>query len=275
MQPLLFDMAMPDVPETVGRADVGKARARHLLTPGKGRLASYDFVINPYVGCSFGCSYCYAAFFVEGTKRDTWGSWVETKEDATGSIRPAMVRGKSIYLSSATDAYQPLEEKVRFTRAIVDVLARSQARLVVQTRSPLVTRDIDLFRKFDHVRVNVSITTDDDNVRKRYEPNCASIERRIAAVQQLVEAGIKVNVCISPMLPMSDPIAFAQRIQDIGVHALTTSYFHDDVRSYAANTREMARNLAAEDDWNESRFQFARFQIRSIFPDDRRAFSPE
>jgi len=275
MQMALFELPTVKVPDRIGRAGVAKARSRSVLTPGRGRLAAYDYAINPYIGCAFGCSYCYAAFFVEGPKRDCWGEWVEAKTGAIGSFGPGEVRDKRIYMSSATDPYQPLEDQMRLTRQILEVLVAGQARLVVQTRSPLVTRDIDLLRELRHVRVNLSITTDDDEVRRRYEPSCASIERRLEAAQRLIDAEIKVNVCISPMLPMRYPAGFADRLQAMGVNAVTTSFFHDDAGDYAAGTRPEARRMAAEDRWGEAEFRAARSVIHRRFPDSGRAFAPE
>ncbi|MGM3366965.1 SPL family radical SAM protein, partial [Escherichia coli] len=91
----------------------------------------------------------------------------------------------------ATDPYQPLEAKVELTREILKLLSQPehQPTLVIQTRSPLVTRDIDLFRRFENLRVNLSITTDSDLVRRDFEPGCSSIERRLEAARELVAAG--------------------------------------------------------------------------------------
>ena len=85
-------------------------------------------------------------------------------------------------MSSATDPYQPIEAKLELTRSLLPILAQRGARLSVLSRSPMVTRDIDLFREFDDVNITLSITTDSDDVRKRFEPQCASIERRFAAI---------------------------------------------------------------------------------------------
>jgi DNA repair photolyase len=239
----------------------------HILTPGKGRTGDYDFTLNPYRGCSFGCSYCYAAFFVaDEERRQGWGKWVEVKVRAAEALRRHDLRGKRIYMSTVTDPYQPIEAETELTRSVLSVLLESQARVVVQTRSPLVTRDIDLFRQFDHLRVNVSITTDCDEVRKQYEPGCASIERRLEAVQTLKAAGVKVGVCVAPMLPLRDPSAFGRRLGEIGPELVTSVWFRESTRPFASSTREGAVSLAQEHGWTREGYDLALAELRRACP---------
>jgi len=261
IQPTLFDTG---VPSRVGAAAVSESDSRHILTPGNGRTSAYDFSLNPYRGCSFGCAYCYAAFFVpdEG-QRDSWGQWVEARTRSVDVLRSKDLNGKRLYMSSVTDPYQPVEAKLELTRAVVEELLRQRARLVVQTRSPLVPRDIDLFRQFEHVRVNVSITTDDDAVRRQFEPTCSSIERRLEAIEALKAAGLRVAVCVCPMLPMNDPEAFGRRLDRIGVDAVTASWFHHSDRPFAAGTRPGAKSLANDLEWTRPAYERARDALRS------------
>ena len=110
--------------------------------------------LNPYSGCSFGCSYCYAAFFSrDQAQQDNWGLWVNAKQNAAQLIedlKPGELDGKRIYMSSVTDPYQPLEQRILLTQQILEKLAgRHRPKLVVQTRSPLVTRDIPLFQEIE------------------------------------------------------------------------------------------------------------------------------
>ena len=90
----------------------------------------YDYTLNPYSGCSFGCTYCYAAFFSRDTeKRDNWGYWVNVKENAVELLQKRLKRtpdaldGKLIYMSSVTDPYQPVERELKLTRRILEVMA--------------------------------------------------------------------------------------------------------------------------------------------------------
>jgi DNA repair photolyase len=257
MQLPLFDAGdRVQLPQTIGRAEVIESQSLNLLTPGKARTGDFHYTLNPYRGCSFDCSYCYAPAFVpDQERRGAWGLWVEAKVRAVEALAKKDLRGKNIFMSSVTDPYQPLEQKIELTRGIVQELLRQQARLVVQTRSPIVLRDIDLFVRFDSIRVNVSITTDDESVRKRFEPSCASIERRLETVRQLKAAGLKTAICVSPMLPMRDPEGFARTIASIGPDRVTTAYFNLSDKAFASDTRQLGLDIAEEYGWNRDAYE--------------------
>ena len=280
MQSSLFDEAS-QLPSRVGRAEVGERPAASIFTRGKGRTAAYDWTLNPYTGCGFACSYCYAAFFVaDDDRRERWGEWVDVKTRAEREILSKRgLRGAKVHMSSATDPYQPVEAKIGHTRRIVELLADPirQPRLIVQTRSPLASRDIDLFRRFARLRVNMSITTDDDATRKRFEPWCASIDRRFAAIEEIAAAGIPVAVCISPMLPITDPEAFARRLASIGAVGYVASPFHPGTQPFAAGTREGARSLLAQIGWTNADHRATVEAMRCVLPtldSDHNAFAP-
>ena len=102
----------------------------------------------------------------------------------------------------------------------------------------------------------MSITTDSDAVRREYEPSCASIERRLEAVEALKRSGIRVSVCVCPMLPMEHPERFGQLLDRIGVDAVAASYFHrSDRDGFTANTRAGAFELAQRHGWTHERFR--------------------
>ena len=267
LQPRLFEES-PALPHQLGQVQVAENESTRLLTVCKGMLSEYDFSINPYRGCGFGCSYCYAAFFEpDPAKRATWGKWVEAKSLAVGSLRRVPLLGKKLYMSSVTDPYQPVEAHAEITRSILEALIPKRPRLTIQTRGPMVTRDIDLLSKFEHIRVNFSITTDDDQVRKVYEPACASIEKRLEAVERLVAAGIAVQVCVSPMLPMHDPEAFGKRLSAMGVTGVSASSFHTIKGDFAAGTREGALSISAAMDWGPREFRQTVQALRLGYPE--------
>jgi DNA repair photolyase len=183
-------------------------QARSVLTQqSKHSSIPFDYSINPYRGCLFGCRYCYASKFVhdDADKKAEWGQWVEVKANAVDALQreSQKIYGKTVFFSSATDPYQPIERKLELTRALLEVLLFSfPRRLHIQTRSPLVVRDIDLFQKFgDTLRVGISIPTDSEVVRKAFEPRAPSIPRRLAAARQLKEAGIRTTASVAPLLP--------------------------------------------------------------------------
>lgn len=253
-------------PRTLGRAAVRYADATAILTRPSGRLAGLDFALNPYQGCTFACSYCYAAFFVaDEADREAWGSWVRVKTNAVEQLRRSRhdLRGRTVLMSSATDPYQPIERRLELVRALLPILARRGARLTVQTRSPLVTRDIDLLRRFDRPRVNLSITTDDEEVRKRFEPQCASIDQRLEAAARLVEAGIETGVRAGPLLPLRDPEAFARRLHATGARIAGIGRFHETTGPFAAGTRSEGLAIAAEIGWTAERQATAAARLRA------------
>src|SRR5438093_4716505 len=145
---------------SLGKTEVLYKMASSILSPASGFLETYDFTLNPYSGCSFGCTYCYAAFFARLEEHhQNWGYWVHVKENALQLLikfRKKPLQGKRIYMSSVTDPYQPVEKELELTRSLLKELADyHQPRLVIQTRSPLATRDIDLLKRFETLQVNM------------------------------------------------------------------------------------------------------------------------
>ena len=269
----LFDeFSGPRVPDAIGRIKVGVRERSNVLAKAGAQYLGCDYTLNPYVGCGFGCSYCYAAFFVADEQmRADWGRWVDVKLDAERQIAKADLNGTKIMMSSATDPYQPLESKVGLTRRIVELLSdpKRQPKLRVQTRSPIVARDIDLFKRFESIRVNMSITTDCDEIRKRFEPSCASIEQRFEAISKVAAAGVPVGISICPMLPIVDPEQFGKRIAAIKPTLVFSGMFHQTKRDFQANTGQPALDLAKELGWNEKRYWEMVQVLRKHLPDLR------
>ncbi|MDE2746234.1 MAG: radical SAM protein [Chloroflexota bacterium] len=233
--------------------------ASQILTPGAGYLGEYDYSLNPYVGCSFGCSYCYAAFFAPPEQQASWGDWVRVKQNAAlklSRIRRSLA-GKTIYLSSATDPYQPIERRLQLTRSLLPILAEKGAHLVVQTRSPLVTRDIDLLQRFDRACVNFSITTDSEAVRRAFEPRNPPIQDRLQAAREIAEAGIPVAITMTPLLPVVDVVAFAERVSEAGARRFVIDRFAETSGHFRAGTGETAQCLAEQFGWSGDRFREA------------------
>jgi hypothetical protein len=135
------------------------------------------------------------------------------------------------------------------TRGILEALVPHQPRLVVQTRGPLVIRDIDLLTQFESVRVNLSIPTDSERVRQQFEPKAPPLERRWEAARELRAAGVPVGVCITPTLPIEDVDGFARRVAAFRPDVLVCQDFHDADGKFGADTGEDALRLLAEIGW--------------------------
>lgn len=267
MQPSLFSISV--APPMVGRASIGERERAKALIPGTGKIKGFDYALNPYIGCGFGCTYCYAQFFVaDEAKRAAWGTWVDVKSGVVTEVMRADLKGKLVLMSSATDPYQPLEAKTELTREVLKALTlpHRQPRLIVQTRSPLVVRDIDLLWKFAQVRVNLSITTDDDGIRKEFEPNCASIDRRFEALEKVKAAGIPIGVSISPILPIRDLAGFARRLRKLNPDKGFTQVFHETEQPFASNTPRWVIEKARAMGWGPNEEADARRYLAEQVP---------
>ena len=243
------------LPNQIGPTQVTYRQARDILTKTSGFINAYDFTLNPYSGCSFGCSYCYAAFFTrDQAQQDNWGLWVNAKQNAAQLIedlKPGELDGKRIYMSTVTDPYQPLEQKILLTQQILEKLASHHSpKLVVQTRSPLVTRDIPLFQEIEQrggrVQVNMTVTTDDEDVRKTFEPGCPSNPARLKAIRQIQTAGIQSCITMTPLLLVRDANAFCDNLLATGVKRFIAQTFHFETGEFVAQTRKQAFEIMAE-----------------------------
>ncbi|MBS3056174.1 MAG: radical SAM protein [Candidatus Aenigmarchaeota archaeon] len=181
---------------------IREIRAKSIIT--KSNLPDADYVINPYIGCMHSCLYCYARFMKRFTGHiESWGKFVDVKINASDLIPAKTTKycGKSIFLSSVTDPYLPLERKYKLTRKILEKLIPLQPNLSVLTKSDLVLHDIDLFRQFKRCDVGITITTLNDNLRKEIEPFASPVQDRINALKKLKDSGIRTYVFIGPILP--------------------------------------------------------------------------
>jgi DNA repair photolyase len=198
-----------------------------------------SYCLNPYTGCVHGCLYCYAEFMKKYTGHtEPWGSFVDIKANAPEVLQRQLRRAEKgrVLVSSVTDPYQPLEAKTRLTRRCLEVLLEHQFPVDILTKSPLVTRDIDLFRKFKDIEVGLTITTDMEKVRKVFEPHAPPIGARLGALRALHKACIGTYVFIGPLLPM-DPEALAEAIRPYAGSVLI------DRMNYQSKTRGLFERM--------------------------------
>jgi DNA repair photolyase len=167
----------------------------------------HDYVVNPYVGCQHACSYCYARFMKRFTgHKEPWGDFVDVKINAPELLQVEILKKKrgTVWVSGVCDPYQPLEAKYKITRACLQILAQNDWPVVVQTRSPLVLRDLDILRSGKNFEVGLSIPTANDNIRKIFEPCAPVIKERLRALEELHLEGIRTYAMIAPMLPEAE-----------------------------------------------------------------------
>jgi len=225
----------------------------------RSRIPGVEYVINPYTGCGHGCRYCYAVFmrkYSRAHRTAAWGRFVEVKTNIAEVLRRELARKRrtgTAMLSSVCDPYQPVERRYRLTRQCIEALRENGWRIEILTRSPLVTRDIDLLASCIEASVGFSIPTDDDRVRQILEPTSPPIDSRIRALQQVHEAGIRTWVFVAPILPMN-PARLADRIRPhIDSALLDPLHYRGQVAAlfrrhgwHEALTDDYARRTAAE-----------------------------
>jgi DNA repair photolyase len=179
----------------------------------KSGLPGSDWVINPYNGCLFGCMYCYAAQIARWKHpNEEWGTYLDIKINAPELLKKELINLEkrlktknfgSVFFSSVTDPYVGMEAKYQLTRKCLEVLADFgyEGNISIQTKSPLVTKDIDVLKKLKDVVIGFTVTTLDDTVSRFLEVKAPPVSARIQALKILTEAGIPTYAFIGPILP--------------------------------------------------------------------------
>lgn len=186
------------------------------------RLQGYDYAFNPYRGCQHACVYCYSPGVLREQRE--WGAFVDVKINLPRILLKELKRRRRgvVGVSTVTDAYQPVERRYKLTRACLRLLMKRDFPVVIQTKSALVLRDLDLLKKFSRVEVGFTITSPDDEVAVKYEPGASKVEERLKALEKIVDSGIDTWVFLGPIMPhisdKDDAIErLVKRLSEIGV----------------------------------------------------------
>jgi DNA repair photolyase len=178
-----------------------------------------------------------------------WGQFTTFKSNAAERLARELRASQTIYCSPLVDPYQPAEESEQAMPPILDTVMRTPPRVfVIQTRGPLILRDLDLLKnvsKRTTLRVSFSITTNRDDVRKLYEPHCATFEERIETVRSLRDAGIETYATIAPMLPCDPEILVREAIRATGRDLIGDPLHIRETKARGAVTREAALKIAS------------------------------
>jgi DNA repair photolyase len=166
-------------------------------------LPGLDYTLNPYLGCGHACIYCYAPATLRYAGPEPWGEFVNAKMDIPRVLERELKTKKNgiVGLSTVTDAYQPIEEKLNLTRSCLEVLRSKNFPVCIQTKSTLVLRDIDIIREFSEIEVGFTITTLDDGISSILEPGASLPGARLGAMKRLSSEGIRTWAFIGPMVP--------------------------------------------------------------------------
>ncbi|MDO8432885.1 MAG: radical SAM protein [Candidatus Binatus sp.] len=220
------------------------------LTRTGGFLRGFAFSLNPYAGCAFGdaggCPFCYVRMLpVAHGEKSPWGSWVIAKSNLAERLERELaalehsgrLAGTTIFMSSATDPYQGIERSLKLTRAALEAFVRHpMRRLLIQTRSPIIERDLDLITALgNRAIVSITIETDDDNVRRAISPTSPSVERRLKTARMFRKHGVFTQIAIAPMMP-NHPERFACLIDDAADRVIVDTYFDGDGARGARST---------------------------------------
>lgn len=193
------------------RVAVAPIKVRSVMTKSNLPIAGYS--VNPYVGCTHGCKYCYACFMKRFTGHgEAWGSFLDVKYwDAPKD--PRRYAGCTVIVGSVTDPYLPQEEEYRRTRAFLEEMKGSGINLIIVTKSDLVLRDLDLIASYPSPLICWSVNTLDEDFRKDMD-GAVAIERRIAAMKKCHEQGLRTTCFVSPIFPgITDVFAIIDRIK--------------------------------------------------------------
>ena len=187
-------------------------KTKNIMT--KSNLPVGGYSVNPYVGCTHGCKYCYASFMKRFTGHtEPWGTFLDIKHWPTIK-NPKKYKDQRVVIGSVTDGYLPQEKQVRNTRRILEQLKSSGAEILICTKSDLVLRDIDLLKEMGKVTVSWSINTLDEKFQADMD-QAASISHRLEAMKQVYEAGIRTVCFISPVFPgITDFEKIFERVKD-------------------------------------------------------------
>jgi len=191
---------------------------------------------NPYSGCDHGCLYCYASSYVPNF------STCRPKKDQLATLKreAAKLKGEIVSISNSSDPYPRIEAQQGWTRKCLEVLAASECRIQIITKSNIVVRDDDLLAKVPST-VALTITTDDDNLARLLEPNAPSPSQRLRAAQDLMGKGIPVSVRVDPIIPFvnDDPAKLIGQLAALGIKHITTSTY----KPKPDNWRRLSRAL--------------------------------
>uniref|UniRef100_A0A7J2TKC0 Radical SAM protein n=1 Tax=Archaeoglobus fulgidus TaxID=2234 RepID=A0A7J2TKC0_ARCFL len=209
---------------------------------GRSKLPELDYTVNPYIGCAHGCIYCYARLYCEKDIADNWGKIVVVKENICEILSRELrnLRRGIVALSTATDAYQLLEEKEKLTRKILGILLENGFRVSIQTKSPLVLRDIDiLVENAEMVDVGFTITTLRDDLAKEIEPNAPLPSERAKALKKISMEGIRTWIFLGPIIPGENFEEIVELAKETESHL-----YYDKYRIKPFMTSGLARELA-------------------------------
>jgi DNA repair photolyase len=246
-----------------------QADAKSILSRTSGFIAQAGFThsLTPARNCGYGCSYCYVPTMgvYGGLKPEDWRRWGQFttfKANAAELLARALDSEQAIYCSPLVDPYQPAEQSVAMMPKLLDALiARPPRALTIQTRGPGILRDLprlEILAGRTRLRVSFSLTTDREEVRRLYEPLCATIGERLDTMRQLTRAGIATHATLAPLLPCCPETLVDMAVEATGCDLICDPFHVREVKRTGATTREAALRISALqgfEEWHDPAFQ--------------------
>jgi len=226
-------------------------------------IPGYRYCLNPYIGCSHGCRYCYADTVLRFSGRaGKWGESVAAKVNFPEVLRRELQRKRTllgrIIFGTVTDAYQPAEAEFGLTRNSLEVFAeeRPDAEIDLLTKSDIVVRDVDILKKLKNCSVGFTVTTPDDKVASVLEPGAAPPSARLLAAKRLVGEGINVWAFIAPVLPgVSDTPGALEKLMVTLKEAGVREVCLDSLNPYPASIERLRIACRASLPWALKRLE--------------------
>ncbi len=218
------------------------------------RLPDIEYAFNPYIGCAHGCIYCYAP---DNCRRYpevsySWGSTVLVKENVVEVLRREVKRLKPgvVGVSTITDPYQPIEREKELTRNAVKVLAKGGFKISIQSKSPLLLRDLDIINP-ENFDVGFTITTLRDQLAKEIEPNSPPPTQRAKAAQEVSEHGVETWIFLGPIIPLVNE--FEDVIEEVVefTSSINSYIIYDKLNVKPVMSFNMRRKWNLKEDINE------------------------
>ena len=223
------------------------------------------YTINPYIGCTMGCKYCFAQFI--GPFKKTGGSWgrdVYIKKNIIELLNKEIGKTpyRDFFISTNCDAYQHIEKKYALTRNILKKLISYNFPIFIMTKSTLILRDIDLLKLSNKVYVMISVTTDNDNIRRIFEPGASKIQDRIKLIKELNKNNIKTDAFVGPSLPMNSKKLANELVKLVGK-------VHIDDLNYKYRVNDIYKRYNLERWLKEESFLRIKNNFINVFGEDR------
>ncbi|MGO4885025.1 MAG: radical SAM protein [Bryobacteraceae bacterium] len=251
------------------RFEIYRGESASILSCTSGFIAQAGFShsLTPARNCTFACTYCYVPTMriyggLKAADWKNWGRFTTFKNNAPELLRAALRPHQTIYCSPLVDPYQPAEESEGMMPRLLDELIAHPPRVfAIQTRGPLILRDLERLETLAErttLRVSFSITTDNDDVRRLYEPHCAPIAERVQTVRRLRAAGIAVYATLAPLLPCNPQALIGLALDATDGDIIGDPFHVRAVKKCGATTREAGEHISRVQgftQWHDPAFQ--------------------